>query len=389
MVIGIPREILPRERRVAALPAEVAGYIAMGFEVLVESSAGAGTFRSDDEYQQAGATIVPDAAELYARADVVLKVKQPHVNTALGSHEAELVREGAMLIAFLHPATPANHDIIRTLRDRGVTSLTMDSLPRIPRALPMDALVSMSTVSGYKAVVNAAASLPVFVPRVSLTAGSASPATFLIVGAGIVGMQAIKTARGLGARATVFDISPVARERAWRAGAEIGGFEVPHDVAFDDRGVVKPLPAEWLQRVREALAPLLAEADAVILGTLVPGEVAPLLVTEEMVAAMRPGSYIADVSIDQGGNCELTRPAEEIVAHGVTISGWLNIPGSVPVHASWLYSKNMLAYVRNLFKNGVGMPDFADEIVASSLVTRDRTIVHAGTLRAMGMTGRG
>jgi len=383
MIIGIPREILERERRVAALPTEVAEYVRMGFTVLVEASAGAGALRSDGEYQAAGAEIVSGAAEIFSRADVILKVKQPHMNAALGKHEAELVREGAMLITFLHPAAPANHNIIRTLRDRNITALTMDSVPRIPRALPMDPLVSMSTITGYKAVINAASTLPIFVPRVETALGSTTPAVFVVVGAGVVGMQAIETAHHLGGRVIVFDIRAEARDHAWRAGAEIGGYEVPPELAFDSEGVARPLSEEWLAHVRTALAPLVAEADVLVLSSLVPGEVAPVLVTEEMVASMRPGSYIADVSIDQGGNCALTRPGEEVVVHGVTISGWLNIPGSVPVHASWMYSKNMLAFVQNLFKNGIDAPDLTDEIVLHTLVTRDRQIVHEGTLHAM------
>jgi NAD(P) transhydrogenase subunit alpha len=384
MVIGIPTEILEREHRVAALPEEVSAYVAMGFDVLVQSGAGLGAQHGDNEYEAAGARIAPGAEEVFAAADIVLKVKQPHFNAALGRHEAEMVREGGMLITFLHPAAPASHDIVRTLRDRGVTSLTMDGIIRIPRALHMDALSSMSAITGYKSVILAAAALPRFVPPVETPIGTTTAARFLVIGAGVVGLHAIETAKRLGATVQAFDIREGSREEASRLGAEIVGFEVPQELALDEVGSAESLSAEWLRAEREALAPLVAESDVVISSVLVPGEVAPVLITEDMVRSMRPGSVIVDVSVDQGGNCALTVPATEVVAHGVTVMGYINIPGSVPVHASWLYGKNMLEFVKNLFKNGIDVPDWDDEIVRGALVTRNREVVHAGALHAMG-----
>jgi NAD(P) transhydrogenase subunit alpha len=384
MIIGIPKEILERERRVAALPEEVVAYVQMGFEVLVETGAGEGALHSDAEYAAAGAGIVARADDLFARADIVLKVKQPHMNAALGRHEAEMIREGSMLITFLHPAAPANHHMVRTLRDRNVTALTMDGIIRIPRAKSMDALSSMSLVTGYKSVLLAAAALPRFVPAIDTPMGTTTPAEFLVIGAGVVGLEAIATAKRLGAVVKAFDIREGSREEAARLGAEIVGFEVPADLALDEVGSADALSSDWLAREREALRPLVASADVVISSVLVPGEVAPVIITDEMVASMRPGSVIVDVAVDQGGNCAATVPAEERVVHGVTVMGYINIPGSVPVHSSWLYGKNMLAFVSNLFKNGPGEPDFADEIVRHALVTRDREILHAGALHAMG-----
>jgi NAD(P) transhydrogenase subunit alpha len=384
MIIGIPTEILEREHRVAALPDEVAAYVQMGFTVLVEEGAGAGALHGDEEYVRAGAEMVARPDELFERADLILKVKQPHFNEAIGRHEADMVREGAILITFLHPANPANHDIVRTLRDRGVTSLTMDGIPRISRAQGMDALSSMSTVTGYKSVIMAAAALPKFVPMIGTAIGATKPAEFLIIGAGVVGLQAIATAKRLGGIVKAVDIRQAAREEASSLGAKVVGFEAPDEYAIGEGGYAGALPTEWLAREREALAPLVAAADVVIMSALVPGEVAPVLITEEMVASMRPGSVIVDVSVDQGGNCAETVPAEEIVSHGVTVMGYINIPGSVPVHASWLYGKNMLAFVKNLFKNGIGTPDWSDEIVRHALVTRDRQLLHAGARHAMG-----
>jgi H+-translocating NAD(P) transhydrogenase subunit alpha len=384
MVIGIPKEILERERRVAALPDEVKAYVQTGFEVVVQSGAGAGSLHSDEEYLAAGARIVPGAEDVFSAADVVLKVKQPHMNAELGIHEAELVREGAVLITFLHPAAPANHDMIRTLRDRGVISLTMDSIPRISRAQGMDALSSMSTVTGYKSVIMASAALPKFVPMIGTAIGATKPAEFLIIGTGVVGLQAVATAKRLGGVVKAVDIRAAAREEAASLGAKVVGFEAPDEFALGEGGYAGTLPAEWLEREREALAPFVASADVIIASALVPGEVAPVLITSEMVASMRDGSVILDVSVDQGGNCAATIPAQETVVNGVTVMGYVNIPGSVPVHASWLYGKNMLAFVKNLFKNGVDSPDWDDEIVRHTLVTFDRAIVHPGARNAMG-----
>jgi len=384
MVIGIPKEILEHEGRVAALPDEVAEYVKMRFTVLVEASAGVNAFRSDDEYKAAGAEIVPDVADLFARADIVLKVKQPEFNKVLGKNEAELVGEGKMLITFLHPANPANHDTARTLRDRNITALTMDGIPRISRAQGMDALSSMSTITGYKSVIMAAYRLPEFIPMIGTAVGATKPKSCLMVGTGVVGLQAVATARRLGGVVKAFDIREAARAEADSLGAKIAGFDVPAEVALGQAGYAQPLSEEWLEKEREALKPLVAEADVIILSALVPGEVAPVLITKEMVASMRPGSIIVDVAVDQGGNCAATVAGQEVFVDGVCVSAVANIPGSMPVVASWLYGKNMLEYVRNLFKNGIDAPDFDDDIVQNSLVTRDGKLVHKGTLHAMG-----
>src|SRR5665647_908665 len=327
MVIGIPKEILEHEGRVAALPDEVAEYVEMGFTVLVEASAGVNAFRSDDEYKAAGAEIVPDVADLFARADIVLKVKQPEFNKVLGKNEAELVGEGKMLITFLHPANPANHDTARTLRDRNITALTMDGIPRISRAQGMDALSSMSTITGYKSVIMAAYRLPEFIPMIGTAVGATKPKSCLMVGTGVVGLQAVATARRLGGVVKAFDIREAARAEADSLGAKIAGFDVPAEVALGQAGYAQPLSEEWLEKEREALKPLVAEADVIILSALVPGEVAPVLITKEMVASMRPGSIIVDVAVDQGGNCAATVAGQEVFVDGVCVSAVANIPG--------------------------------------------------------------
>ncbi len=389
MVIGIPKEILEHEGRVAALSSEVAEYVKMGFEVLVETNAGAAAFQSDDDYKAAGATVVTDVADLWERADIILKVKQPEPNTALGKHEAELMSEGKILITFLHPANPSNHGFVRTMAERKVTSLTMDGIPRISRAQSMDALTSMSTITGYKSVIMGAHRLPEFIPMIGTAIGVTRPRNCLIIGTGVVGLQAVATAKRLGGVVKALDIRAAARTEADSLGAKIAGFEVPPEIAMAEGGYARTLPSEWLEKEREALKPVAADSDLIILSALVPGEVAPVLITEEMVKSMRPGSVIIDVSVDQGGNCACTQAGKEIYVDGVLVSAIANIPGSMPVVASWLYGKNMLEYVKNLFKNGLSAPDWDDDIVQSTLVTKDGEIVHRGTRQAMGLSPAG
>jgi len=384
MILAVPKEILEREQRVAALPETVRQYVQMGFDVRVQSSAGEGALRPDAEYQDAGAKIVDDPESLLGQSDLVLKVKQPVLNQQTGKHEVEMIRERAILITFLHPAAPANHAMVLALRERHITALTMDDIPRIPRAKDMDALRSMSIVSGYKSVLIAANRFPRFIPGVDTTLGTLRPATFLVVGAGVVGMQAIATAQRLGGAVQVMDVREDARKRAEQLGARVVGFDVPAELSTAASGYAKALPGGWVEKARQALSPFVEQADIIILGALVPGEVAPVLITAEMVRRMRPGSVIVDVAIDQGGNCAVTQAGAEIVRHGVWVCGLLNIPASVPVHASWLYANNMLQYVKNLFKNGLATPDLDDEIVRHSLVTHRGEIVHQGTLKAMG-----
>lgn len=384
MRIAVPKEILHDEKRVAAIPETVEKYVALGFEVFVEASAGEGIGRGDEQYERAGANIVQDVESLLSQADVILKVKQPIANERVGKHEVHMMREGSLLITFLHPAAPDNHDMIRMLRDRRITSLTMDGIPRIPRAQRMDALTSMSTVTGYKSVLIAANEMPRFVPMMATAIGTVPPAQFLVVGAGVVGLQAIATAKRLGAVVKAADIREEAHKEAGSLGAKVVGFDVPRELATGEGGYAKALPEEWLEREREALAPLATEADVLILSALVPGEVAPLLVTEETVSRMKPGSVIIDVAIDQGGNCAVTERGRMATRYGSRICGIQNIPGQLAVHASRLYAMNMFHYVENLFKKGIESPDLQDDIVRHSLVTHNGRILYAGALKAMG-----
>lgn len=384
MLVGIAKEILPGERRVAATPETVAKYLKMGFEVVVESGAGAGIFASDEEYKKAGARILDNVEELFAKADLILKVKQPYFNSKVGKTEVDMMREGGALITFLHPATPSNHEMIRALRDKNITSFTMDGIPRTSRAQRMDALTSMSTVTGYKSVLMAASYLPKFMPMIGTAIGAIKPAKALVIGAGVVGLQAIATAKRLGGVVEAIDIRENARTEAASLGAKVVGFEIPAELALGEGGYAKALPSEWVEKEREAIASHVEEADIIILSALVPGEIAPVLITEEMVAKKKPGSVIVDVSIDQGGNCALTESGTTVEKYGVIICGVANIPGSMPVHSSWLYANNMYYYVENLFKKGLDHFDLEDEIVKHSLVTHQGKIVFAGALKAMG-----
>ena len=383
MIIGIPKEIMPGENRVAATPATVAKFLGLGHEVMVEQNAGRGAYHKDAAYTEAGAMISADVRSIFSRADIILKVKEPIFNTDWGVHEIDMIRAGAALIAFLHPAAPGNHAMVEKLRDKNITAFTMDGIPRISRAQRMDALTSMSTITGYKAVMIAASHLPVLLPMVGTAIGPLKPANVLIIGAGVVGLQAIATARRLGAIVSVVDIQDKAREAALSLGAKISGFEVPEEIAREKDGYAKALPEAWLQKERDGIFPLLKETDAVILSALVPGEVAPLLITRDMVVGMKPGAVIVDVSIDQGGNCAATVPAEICTFNDVLICGTKNIPGSIPVHATWLYANNIFYFFEVLYKNTGGKPDLQDEIVRSTLVTDGGKILHRGTLKAL------
>ena len=383
MLIGIPKEIMFKENRVAALPETVEKFKKLGFDVIVETKAGAGAFTDDDQYRKAGAEIATDAAEVFDKSDVILKVKEPLFNDQFKKHEIDMLKENQILITFLHPAAPSNHGDVKKLQNRNITAFTMDGIPRISRAQRMDPLTSMSAITGYKSIIIAAANLPKFIPMIGTSIGMIKPANILVVGAGVVGLQAIATGKRLGGVVKAVDIRPDAKKEAESLGVKVVGFDAPPELAVGEGGYAKALPAEWLEKERAALAPMVAESDIIILSALVPGEVAQHLITQEMVETMNPGSVIIDVSIDQGGNCALTDPGKELIHQGVYICGIKNIPGSLPVHSSWLYANNLYYFVENLFKKEAGEFDMDDEIIKDSLVTHKGKLYHQGTLKAM------
>ncbi|MCD4677018.1 MAG: NAD(P) transhydrogenase subunit alpha [Desulfobacula sp.] len=384
MLIGIPKEIMYKENRVAALPETIEKFIKLGFDVLVETKAGAGAFTNDEEYRKAGANIAADAAEVFDRSDIILKVKEPLFNDQFNKHEIDMLKENQILITFLHPAAPSNHDDVKKLQDRNITAFTMDGIPRISRAQRMDPLTSMSAITGYKAIIIAAANFPKFIPMIGTSIGMIKPANILVIGAGVVGLQAIATGKRLGGIVKAVDIRPDAKKEAESLGVKVVGFDAPPELVIGEGGYARALPEEWLEKERQALAPLVAASDIIVLSALVPGEVAQHLITKEMVETMNPGSVIIDVSIDQGGNCALTDPGKELIHNGVYICGIKNIPGSLPVHSSWLYANNLYYFVENLFKNGADDFDMTDDIIKDSLVTHKGELYHEGTLKAMG-----
>lgn len=365
------------------MPDTVKRMVEAGAKVVVETTAGSRAYYADEQYVAAGAEIAPGAAETYGRADVLLKVKEPVHNEALGQHEVELLKPGSTLICFLHPANRKNLKMVNMLAERDIVSFTLDSVPRISTAQRMDALTSMSTVAGYKASISAAYHLSRFVPMVPTAFGMIKPAEFLIVGAGVAGLQSIAVAKRLGAKVKSIDVRPEANEQAKSLGAEVLPFEVPFELALGEGGYAKRLPEEWYQKEREILAPYVAAADAVILTALVPGEVAPILVDEAMVRAMKPGSVIMDIAIDQGGNCSVTRYGEEYVHENVLISGIMNTPATLAVDSTFMFAQNIYFFLTHVVADGEVRHGTDDQIIRESLVTRAGEIVHHGTLESI------
>ncbi len=382
MIIGVPKEIMHGERRVSSTPETVRKMVSEGAKVLVEKGAGEGSFFTDQQYRDAGAEIVETAPEVFERADVILKVKEPLFNDKAGKHESDMLRDGQYLITFLHPAAPVNREAMKKLRDTGAISLTLDGIPRISRAQAMDALTSMSTVAGYKGVLMAAEHLAKFMPMVGTAVGMIKPAKVVVIGTGVAGLQAVATAKRLGAVVTAIDIRPDALEQAKSVGAKPVDTGVPKEIAIGEGGYAQRLPEEWLKKEIEAIKPVIKDADVVILTALIPGKQAPVLITEEMVKSMQPGSVIIDIAIDQGGNCELTEAGEEVEKHGVFISGVKNIPGMVPTSSTWMFANNIYNLLAYLARDGKIELDMNDPIVASSLTTKDKKIVHAGAREA-------
>jgi proton-translocating NAD(P)+ transhydrogenase subunit alpha len=384
LTIGVPRETVPGERRVALVPDVVKQLVGRSnVAVLVEAGAGQAASFDDAAYVDAGATIVPDAASLYRQADMIVKVQRPQVDPAAGIDEVAQLRDGTILIAPLQPLV--HPELMRALADKKIVAFSMDAIPRITRAQSMDVLSSQSTVSGYKAVLLAADNLPKFFPMLTTAAGSITPAKALIIGAGVAGLQAIATARRLGAVVEAYDTRPVVKEQVESLGAKFVEVDVDTSDTQTAGGYAKEVSADVLRRQQEVLADRAARSDVVITTALVPGRPAPRLVSAETVGRMRHGSVIVDLAAETGGNCELTVPGEVVQRDGVTIIGLLNLPSLVPVHASQMYAKNVQNLLALMVSKGQFAPDYADEIVAGTCITRDGEIVHAGTRERLGL----
>lgn len=366
MKIAVPKEIVPHERRVALVPETVAKLVKSGIEVQVEAGAGVGASYPDQDYQAAGAQVIPDRKTLFGTADILIKVQKP------SAEEVGLLREGSVLIGILQPLL--NPDLVQQLAQKKITALAMDMIPRITRAQPMDVLSSQSTVAGYKAVLMATQYLPKFLPMLSTAAGTITPAKVFIIGAGVAGLQAIATARRLGAVVSAFDVRPAVKQEVESLGAKFVGLAL--EEAADKSGYAKELSEEHKQKERELIAKYVKESDVVITTALVPGKKAPLLITKDMVAAMKPGSVIIDLAAEQGGNCELTQAGKEITLNGVTIVGPINLPSSMSYHASQMYSRNIASFLGLLITKEKQLNlDFTDEIIKGCCVTHDGKIL--------------
>jgi proton-translocating NAD(P)+ transhydrogenase subunit alpha len=364
--VGTPRETAPDERRVALVPDTASRLGAAALEVTVESGAGSAAYIPDETYQQAGAKIVKSAATLLGEADAVLKVQAP------SAAEVELIKKGAVLISFLQPATQG--DTVRALAKRGVTAFSLELVPRISRAQSMDALSSQASAAGYEAVLMAAGRLPKFFPMMMTAAGTIPPARVLVMGAGVAGLQAIATARRLGAVVSAYDVRPAVKEEVQSLGATF--IELALETQEGEGGYAKEQSEEFLRKQRELIGEHVAKSDVVITTAAVPGRRAPLLVTGEMVKGMRPGSVIVDLAAETGGNVELTKAGTDVEVGGVTIIGTRNVPSTMPLHASQLYARNVANLLLHLVKDGAIVLDFEDEITKGSCVTHDGEIVN-------------
>ena len=375
MIVGVPRESFPGERRVALVPAVVPNLTKAGLEVVVEAGAGFAAGYPDADYVAKGEKIVASRADVFRTADIVAQVLCYGSNDKTGKEDVPLYRRGQALIGFLRPL--GSIETIQEIASKGVISFSVELMPRTTRAQSMDVLSSMATICGYKAVVLAADTSPRIFPMLTTAAGTITPGRVFVIGAGVAGLQAIATARRLGAVASAYDFRPAAKEQVQSLGGRF--VELPIEVkdAEDARGYARAQDETFYKRQRELLGKVVAESDVVISAAVIPGKKPPILVTREMVASMAPGSVIVDLAGERGGNCELTRPGEIAVEYGITIIGWFNLASTVPYHASQMYARNITAFLLHLVKDGKLQLDLNDEIVRETLLTRHGEVVNA------------
>ncbi|HEX3354318.1 MAG TPA: Re/Si-specific NAD(P)(+) transhydrogenase subunit alpha [Terriglobales bacterium] len=374
MIVGVPRESYPGERRVGLVPMVVPSLVKAGVEVVIETGAGMEAGYPDQQYVEKGAKILPERGAVFGAADVVVQVLCYGSNDATGEADLPLLRRDQALIGFLRPL--GSLEMLHRLASTGVTSFAIELIPRTTRAQSMDALSSMATVCGYKAVLIAAETLPRFFPMLTTAAGTITPARVFVIGAGVAGLQAISTARRLGAVALAYDLRPAAKEQVQSLGGRFVELPLEAKDAQDARGYGTQQDESFYQRQRELLGRVVGESDVVISAAVIPGKKPPVLVTEEMVKGMAPGSVILDLAAERGGNCELTRPGQTIVAHGVTIIGRINVSSGVPYHASQMYARNITAFLLHMLKDGKLRLDLDDEIIRETLLTRGGEVVN-------------
>lgn len=374
MVVGVPKESFPGERRVALVPLVIPALTNAGWEVVVEAGAGVEAGYPDPTYAEKGAKVLATRADVFRAADVVVQVLSHGSNDQTGRADLPLLRRDQCLIGFLRPL--GRLETLQELAATGVTAFAVELIPRITRAQSMDALSSMATICGYKAVLLAADRLPRLFPMLTTAAGTITPARVFVIGAGVAGLQAISTARRLGAVTSAYDMRPAAKEQVHSLGGRFVELPVEAKDAEDSRGYARAQDETFYQRQRELLGRVVAESDVVITAAVIPGKKPPVLVTSEMVARMAPGSVIVDLAAERGGNCQLTHPGEVAAEHGVTIIGTINLASSVPYHASQMYARNLAAFLQHLVKGGSLQLNRDDEIVQDTLVTHRSEVVN-------------
>jgi H+-translocating NAD(P) transhydrogenase subunit alpha len=383
VIVGVPRESYPGERRVALTPAVIPNLGKAGLEVVIESGAGAEAGYPDALYVEKGAKVLPDRASVFSSAEVILQVLCHGANDLTGAQDVPLYRRDQVLIGFLRPL--GTKEVVQQIADAGVTSFAVELMPRITRAQSMDALSSMANIAGYKAVLIAADTVPRVFPMMTTAAGTITPSRVLVVGVGVAGLQAIATARRLGAVVSAYDVRPAVKEQVQSLGAKFVELPLETADAQDERGYAKAQDEAFYQKQRELLGKVIAESDVVITTAVVPGKKAPLLVPAAMVKGMQPGSVIVDLAAERGGNCELTQPAKTVVENGVTIVGQVNVASGVPFHASQMYAKNLLTFLQSQTKEGKFLYDMSDQVTSDTLVTRGGQIVNKRVREHLGL----
>ncbi len=379
-LLGCPRETFPGERRVAITPRQVEALKKAGINVMVEHTAGLASGYTDDAYSGRGAQLV-DRQTLFANATLIAQVRSLGANPEAGRADLDLLRPAQGVVGFGEPLTAPQE--ASDLAATGVSFFAMELMPRITRAQSMDALSSMATISGYKAVLMAAVELPKMFPMLMTAAGTVAPAKVFILGAGVAGLQAIATARRLGAVVSAYDVRPVVKEQVESVGGKFIILDVDSKTSEDRGGYAKAMDEAFYRRQRELLTEVIREQDVLITTAAVPGRKAPILVTRDMVLAMQPGSVIVDIAAERGGNCEVTKPGQTVIEHGVSVLGPLNVPSSVPFHASQMYGSNITAFVKLLFKDGALNINMEDEIIRETLITHDNKVVHPRVLEVV------
>jgi H+-translocating NAD(P) transhydrogenase subunit alpha len=373
VIIGVPKESYPGERRVALVPAALPPLTKAGFEVQVQAGAGIEAGYPDSQYADKGAKVVSDRAAVFGAADIILQVLCYGSNDVIGKQDVPLYRRGQILAGFLRPFGVA--EIVQEIAHAGITSFSVELMPRTTRAQSMDALSSMGTICGYKAVLMAANSHPRIFPMMTTAAGTVTPARVFVIGCGVAGLQAIATARRLGAVISAYDLRPAAKEQVQSLGGRFVELPIEAKDAQDARGYARAQDEDFYRRQRELLGKVVQESDVVITAAVIPGKKSPVLVTEEMVKGMAPGSVIFDLASERGGNCELTESGKTVVKDGVTIIGAINVASGVPYHASQMYARNISSFILHLIKDQKLNLNLEDEIVRETLLTRDGEIV--------------